>query len=404
VQRHWANKRLDASFADWWAGLRATLVPTRPGVVEAVERRWGPDGSLMVGLSVRSLFDLWLSAQGWGTGDRIVCSAYTVADMAAIARAHGLEVVALDIDPLSGVADPDRLRDLLDRRTRAVVHTHLFGARTDVAALLAVTHERGACFVEDAAEAYAGPGRWGHPGSDLALYSFGPIKTATALGGAVARVADPAVATGMRRLAATWPQQPRRRYLQRLAQFGLLHLASTPVVFGGLVRLLDRFGPGHDVVLHRLTRGFPGPDLLVRIRHRPTDGLVWLLDRRLAQGDAPLRRRDAPARRLLAGLDGLAVPTGGVAEHGHWLVPVLAPDPDALVARLGRAGFHATRGRSFAVVEHDPGVDAPDPVGARTLHEHAVFLPFDPAMAGPVLDELARVVRAELGRQAGRPG
>ncbi len=35
----------------------------------------------MAGLSVRSLFDLWLRAQRWQPGDRIVFTALTVSDM-----------------------------------------------------------------------------------------------------------------------------------------------------------------------------------------------------------------------------------------------------------------------------------------------------------------------------------
>ncbi len=399
----WANKRLDGSFGDWWFGVRSCLLPHPIKPVPDVEKRWDPDGAALVGLSVRSLFDLWLSAKAWEPGDRIVFTAFTVADMPLIAREHGLEVAAVDIDPLSCEPDIEMLRRVVDERTRAIVYTHLFGARGDVAGALAVAREHGLDFVEDCAEAYAGPEFRGHPESDLALFSFGPIKTATAFGGGLARVPKEDVRAEMRRRASQMPEQSRYEYLLRLLKFGGLAAATNPLVFGGLVRLLDRVGPGHDITLNRLTRGFPGPGLLRRIRRRPNEAMVRLLDRRLRQGDTCIRRRVGPGERLVAALEDAPVPTAGAASHSYWLVPVLARDPEALVRRLAEAGFHATRGRAFAVVEHDGGVAAPAPEGARELFARVVFLPFEPAMPAAVLDALASVVRRELERQRRAP-
>jgi dTDP-4-amino-4,6-dideoxygalactose transaminase len=403
MKKYWANKRMDGSFGDWWFAVRSCLAAPGNDAVDHVEAWSDPDEEVVVGLSVRSLFDLWLSAKGWRPGDRIVFSAFTVADMPYIARAHGLEVAAVDIDPLTGEPDIDVLRDVVDDRTRAVVYTHLFGARGDVTPVLALAHERGALLVEDCAEAYAGP-RWrGHGQSDLVLFSFGPIKTATAFGGGLARVRDSTTRTEMLRLAAAMPRQPRVEYLRRLMKYGVLAAATDPRFFAVLVRLLDRMGLGHDAVLNRLTRGFPGPDLLRRIRRRPPAPMVRMLDRRLGQGDQRLMQRVGLGHHLVSALDGVVVPTSGVPHHGYWLVPVLAPDPEALVRRLASAGFHATRGRAFAVVEHDPGVRARAPIGAHELYEQVVYLPFAPGMPTEVLDDLARLVRDEVAQQCNVP-
>ncbi len=364
-----------------------------------LEERWDPGGAGVVGLSVRSLFDLWIRAQRWRQGDRIVFSAFTVADMPAIARANGLHVVSLDIDPLSGEPNAAMLVDLLDERTRAVVYTHLFGARTPTDAVRRAAHANGSLFVEDCAEAYLGPKWRGHPESDVALFSFGPIKIATAVGGGLARVRDVEVRHEMLRLAAGMPMQRRTDQLRRLVKFGLLNALASPRAFGLAVRALDLAGPGHDAMLQRLTRGFPGPDLLARVRRRPSAPLVRTLDSRLDEGDEPARVRVGPARRLVQGLGNAAVPTAGAAEHAYWLIPVLAPDAPALVDHLAGAGFHATQGRAFEVVEHDHPDDGPPPLGARHLLEHAVYLPFDPAMPDRVLDRLAAAVSSELQRQ-----
>ncbi len=395
----WANKRLDMSASAW---LRAVLACARPAPSRAsslLADRWDPDGAGVVGLSVRSLFDLWIRAQRWQRGDRIVFSAFTVADMPAIARANGLHVVSLDIDPMSGEPNAETLAHLLNERTRAVVYTHLFGARTRTDAVRRAAHANGSLFVEDCAEAYAGPQWRGHPESDVALFSFGPIKTATAVGGGLARVRDVEVRHEMLRLAAGMPMQRRTDQLRRLVKFGLLNALASPRAFGLVVRALDLVGPGHDAMLQRLTRGFPGPDLLARVRRRPSEPLVRALASRLDEGDMPVRRRVRPAGRLVRGLGDAPVPTSQASEHAFWLIPVLAPDPQALVERLAVAGFHATQGRAFDVVEHDHPHDGPLPLGARRLLEHAVYLPFDPAMPGAALDQLAAAVSSELQRQ-----
>jgi dTDP-4-amino-4,6-dideoxygalactose transaminase len=398
----WPNKRMDASLADWLYGLRTALTPSGTDPSQRVELLWEPAGTGVVGLSVRSLFDLWLSANHWEPGDRIIFSAFTVNDMPRIAREHGLQVAAVDIDPMTGEPNLSELKALLDDRTRAVVYTHLFGGRGDVSGALTLAQQHGATFVEDCAEAYVGPAWRGHPDSDLALFSFGPIKNATAFGGGLARVPDRETRDAMRRLRSLQPVQPAREYGLRLIKFGAIGAAMTPVAFGGLVRLLDAIGPGHDVVLNRVTRGFPGPEFFSRIRRQPARPLLRLLERRLSEGAVPATRRADGGARLVSSLDGVRVPTIDGRPHTYWLIPVLAPNPAALIGRLMADGYHATQGRAFAVVESDAEVGAPPPTGAKELHETAVFLPFAPEMPPEVLDRLGSIVSEEIARQETR--
>ena len=395
----WVSKRLDFSFEDWLFAVWACSSPTVEGATERVEGLWSPEGQGMVGLSVRSLFDLYLTANRWEPGDRVVFTALTVTDMPRIARYHGLEVASVDLDPHSTEPGLDALAAVMTPRTRLLVFTHLYGARVDASVAMAMARDRGVRFVEDCAEAYAGPEWRGHPHSDLSLFSFGPIKTATAFGGALARVADPGLLVRMKEVAADYPVQPRSEYLRRVIKYGLLGIAGIPSIFGPLAAALGAIGPGHDALSHRWTRGFSGPELFPQIRRRPSEPLVRLLERRLRQGDAPWHRRVGPAAKLVSDLGDVPVPTAVARPHAYWLIPVRVPDPSALVDRLERRGFNGTRGRALEVVENDEGVDVPDPVGARTLHEEVVFLPFSPQMPAAALARLAQIVREEFSRQ-----
>ena len=392
----WPAKRLDYAVEDWMAAVGACLAPGASAAAAAsLERFWAPGGDGMAGLSVRSLFDAWLAAQAWPKGDRIAFTAITVGDMPKIARERGLQVATVDIDRRRTEPDPAALAAALAPGTRALVFTHLYGARVDTGPARALCRERGVLFVEDCAEAYAGPAWRGHPESDVALFSFGPIKTATAFGGGMARVADARVLARMRAVAAEWPEQPRAQYLWKVLKYGLLGIGGIPWVFGPVVRLADRFGPGHDALMQKLTRGFSGADLFPQIRRRPSAPLLRVMEHRLRQGEAPVRRRVGPGERLIAGLGGEPVPAAAAQPHAYWLVPVESDDPAGLVARLEAAGYNATRGRAFAVVTSDEGVNARPPSEATALHERVVFLPFSPEMGSRELDELARLTRAE---------
>ena len=305
----------------------------------------------------------------------------------------------MDLDPETTELDVESLAALLTPGTSLVVFTHLYGARVDAAPALALARQRGVRFIEDCAEAYAGPEWRGHPDCDLALFSFGAIKTATAFGGGLARMADPAVRARMKELVGAYPVQPRAEYLGKVLKYGALGVAGLPRVFGPLVTILTAARLGPDALLHRMTRGFAGLEFFRQIRRRPCAPLLRLLERRLRQGEAPWRRRVDPGERLVRALGELPVPTRAARPHGYWLVAVAAPDAQALVDRLERAGFHGTRGRAFAVVENDAPVEAPEPTRARALHERLVFLPFSPQMPDGALARLARTVQDEVGRQ-----
>ena len=154
----WVVKTFDFSWADWFFALCSSVVPRdRSALARSVEESWSPAGDALACFSVRSAFDLLLRAVEWSEGDEIVFTALTVPDMTRIARHHGLRVVPLDIDPFTTAPDPDVFESLLSDRTRAVVFTHLFGARLDVRPFVEIARRNGVLFIEDCAQAYVGP-------------------------------------------------------------------------------------------------------------------------------------------------------------------------------------------------------------------------------------------------------
>ena len=64
------------------------------------------------------------------------------------------------------------------------------------------------------------------------MYSFGTIKTATCLGGAVLLVADPAVRAAMVDRQRRYPVQPVWAYAAKVVKAAGLLLATSPAAYG----------------------------------------------------------------------------------------------------------------------------------------------------------------------------
>ena len=245
----------------------------------------------MVCLSVRSGLDLLLEALSPPAGSEFVVSAVTHLDMARILERHGVVPVPVDLDTATLEPRLDRLEGALTERTQAILVAHLYGGTVNLAPIAAVARDRGLLLVEDCAQSLGASPPGGDPLADVSMFSFGPIKTATALGGAVLRVSDPLLLDRMRELQAARPSQKRSAYAARAARFLALAALARPAVYGALARIVDL-----DRLVAGSVRGFSGAgdELFERLRLRPSAPLVSVLARRLRTFDR--ERIDARAR------------------------------------------------------------------------------------------------------------
>jgi perosamine synthetase len=389
----WVSKRFDLSWSDLaFAGARC-LNSTDRGKVEArVEAMISPAGEALACLSVRSAFDLFLEAHALPRGSDIVFSAMTVGDMPRIALEHGLNPVPCDL--AAGTAAPGiaELERACSASARAVVLAHLFGSRMEAAPLVDFCRARGILVVEDCAQAYSGTDYSGHPDSDLVLFSFGPIKHATALGGGLALVRDPSVRGRMRAIHHEWPEQPRREYLWRVVKYAGLHALSLRPTYTVVAGVAHAMGVDMDGLTNRLTRGFSGPEFFSRIRRRPSAPLLETLARRLGQDAGRFRTHEVRVRTLLdkSGVHPMC-PGASAVPHTFWLLPIVTPDREALIAELRGHGFDATRGRSFEVVGEE-GVASE----AERIYRMAVYVPVYPAMPDGDVRRLGAVLKKAL--------
>lgn len=395
----YVRHRLDASTGDILHGLLACArARDEDGLIEQALRACRLESEGIVCLSVRSGFDLLLRTLALPRGSEVLVSAVTHPDMVRIARAHGLVPVPVDLDHDTLAPRLDLLDAALTPRARIVLVAHLFGGRVDLDPIAGFVAQNDLLLVEDCAQDFRGPEEMGHPRAHVSMYSFGPIKTATAFGGAVLRVHDPLLLNGMRATQAAYPAQGRREYATRLLRFLLISQVSHPTVYGLFVRLCRVLGADLDGLAGGVARSFPArggsapPKLL---RRRPSAPLLALLARRLRNFDAESLRRRAlrgeAAARLLDPI--VALPGLRSLERTHWLFPVVADDPDSLISSLRRQGLDAGRATSnMAAVA--PPEDRPRlaPKLAQRMTERLAFLPVYPELPDDALRRLVETV------------
>ncbi len=174
--------------------------------VQAFERQWAQACGLPHGIGVGNGMDaieIALRAAGIGAGDEVITTPMTAfATVLAVLRAGATPVLA-DIDPETGLLDPDSVERCIGPRTRAVLLVHLYGQVRDMARWVALTQRRRVLLVEDCAQAHlAREGSTVAGGFGVAgAYSFYPTKNLGAPGDAgMVVAADGALAERMRQL------------------------------------------------------------------------------------------------------------------------------------------------------------------------------------------------------------
>ncbi|MCC7085807.1 MAG: DegT/DnrJ/EryC1/StrS family aminotransferase [Pirellulales bacterium] len=398
----WVRKRFDIAWSDLASALRDCLIRwDRATLAENVEDLWSPPGDAFACLSVRTGFDLWLKSLNLPQGSEVLVSAITIRDMIRIIEEHGLTPVPVDLHPDDLSVNLDSLEQAITPRSRVILVAHLFGTRQGLDAVIEIARRHDLLVAEDCAQAFVGRQFTGHPQADLSMFSFGPIKTATALAGALLNVRNPAVRERMRRIQATYPVQSHGSFAKRVFKFGLMKFMSYWFSFGALVAGMKFVGRDPDHFVASVVRGFPGPTFFNLIRRQPSAALLALLFRRIAYfHKRSIQRRTEHGNRLRSLLPSGARYPGAESDiHSYWVFPVLAEEPSRMIRRLLMAGFDASAAHSLSVVQ--PPADRPELRAERAewVVPRIVHLPCYPEMPDHELRRLADEVRVAMRKQ-----
>ena len=402
-----ARKRLEITYSDVIYAVTQVMTideATRASIIEKIENLWSPDGHGFVCLSVRTGYDLILQSMAWPQGSEIIMTGVSIADMVKITEHHGLNVVPVDVSVDSLNSSAAAIEAAITPRTKAVMVVHIFGARSSIDAILEVTQRHQLMLLEDLAEAYTGPGEKdyrGHPDADASFFSFGSIKTATALGGALFRIKDEGLLEDVRKKNVAYSIRSRSVFLQRLIKYSILHGITTPAMYGVLVRIAGLLGKSHDEMLTAAIRGFSSDDFFSLIRLQASTPLLSLLWRRLTNFDpdflATRKANSQKLARLLHNVPGVQPPGETAETHAYWLFPVMVKNPQKVCRALVAAGFDVTTGATQLgpidkyVTKRCEGYRIPH--SSIAMMSSVVYLPSAATMPDWALERLARLLK-----------
>jgi dTDP-4-amino-4,6-dideoxygalactose transaminase len=336
-------------------------------------------------------------------GSEVLVSAITIRDMTRILEEHGLVPVPVDLDMRALVVDPESLTRAVTPRSRGILVAHLFGSRVPLEPVLSAAREHGLFVIEDCAQAYCADPYRGHPECDVSLFSFGPIKTATALAGGLITFRDRYLRDRVAERQALWPVQGRGRFLTRTCKYSFLKLLSYRPVFTLFYQVCRMAGASHDVIVSGSVRGFAGPGFFGRIRQSPSFPLLALLARRLKRCDRTgIEERSALARVAIGLLPAVERPGDQAPWHTHWVFPIQEDEPELLISSLWARGFDATRGASSLwVVDPPEGRPEMEPSQARRAFARLLYLPVHPGLRRRDVKRLARSIQEIKARGRG---
>jgi dTDP-4-amino-4,6-dideoxygalactose transaminase len=109
--------------------------------------------------------ELALEVLGIGSGDEVIVPAISFISTATAVSRVGALPVFVDIGSDTYNIDPERVREAITPRTRAIIPVHFGGTMCDVDALQSISEEFGVRLVEDAAQAHGSEWRGRRAGS-----------------------------------------------------------------------------------------------------------------------------------------------------------------------------------------------------------------------------------------------
>lgn len=386
---------LDIGWGDLWFGM-AGRVNSSAASTGAIRRAFGDERAIPA-LSVRSAFLALLRALDSAPGSEVLMSAVNIENMADIVRACGLVPVPVDIDLDALAPTPDAMRARITDKTVLYLHAHLYGSRNHLNPYAAICRARGVLLVEDCAQAYDGRAYLGSRYADASLFSFGPIKPATMLGGAVVRIRDAALRARVEAEMAAWPEQNNSAIKRRARKLMALKALSGPFAYARVLGLMKLRKIDTDVAIGAAARGFKPGDLIAQISHRPSPRLLSVMARRLTLHPRSSWRR-ANATRLRAALrSDVYCPGAHAIDHAFWLFPILVLNAPDVISALRAEGFDATRGAtSMRVIGggHTPN--------AGKLLERVVYLPISPGLRPRDIARMAAIVNRAAATERAR--
>jgi len=203
--------QLGSTEAESWQAVLDTLFLTLGPQVSAFEQELGQflvrdreqEPPTVVGTNSCSMGLLMcLAAFDVKPGDEIITTPMTFASTTNAILHIGATPVLVDVEPDTGLIDPERVRAAVGPKTRGIMPVHLYGQLADMRALRAIADEHKLFIIEDSAHGIEMERNGLRPSElgDCAVFSFYATKNLTSGDGGAIATRNPKIAERLRRL------------------------------------------------------------------------------------------------------------------------------------------------------------------------------------------------------------
>jgi perosamine synthetase len=375
--------KLYISYGELFTGLYYCLK-------SAGKKAMQPGDNKLVCLSVRTGFDLVLRALNLQAGSEILVTDVNIPDMFRIIKAHNIKAVGLPVNKHTLNISAAQVETAITPNTKAILITHLFGGVMETNEIIAIAKKHNLIIFEDCAQAYAGNIYDGDPASDVVMFSFGFIKTNTAVSGAVIKINNQELYTKTTALNEQYIRQDTSRYFKKLIKVSFVKLLNSKALYTLFYKLVIAAGKDFEQMLNGFTKGFPGSDVFKQIRFRPCIANELLLKRKLENfNQHSIAERVKLANDVLRDIPDSYKIGSLNTRHTYWVMPVETHDPDGLINYLRSNGFDAShKASSLVYLESRESAIRPDDLNLKKL----VYLPAYPAMSQSERKRLVQLI------------
>ncbi len=293
-------------------------------------------------LSARTGLDLTLRTLNLSPGATILATSVNIPDMFSVLKAHQLVTLPIAIDKQTLGLNLQELEDAITPSCKVILIAHLFGAIANLDEVVLFAKKHQLIIIEDCAQAFNHNYK-GHPATDVSLFSFGLIKTNTCLTGAMICFNNQLIFDNVKLLNQQLPVQDTQKYLGKILKALTIKLITLKWIYTLLYITTQRLNKDFDAVLAGFTKGFPGNNVMEKIKFRPCYANLRLLYKRThVVNDQSITHRVEVALKILDKIP-MSMRIGALNQnHSHWVIPIASENPIALITSLREKGIDAT--------------------------------------------------------------
>ena len=117
-------------------------------------------------------------------GDEVIIPSFSFVSTATPVIEVGAKPVFVDIEPRTYTVDPEKIREAVTKRTKAIMPVHLYGHPTNMDPIMEIAEENDIYVIEDACQAHGAEYKGRRVGGigHVACFSFYPSKNMTVCG------------------------------------------------------------------------------------------------------------------------------------------------------------------------------------------------------------------------------